>query len=280
MGLGPVDDFTLDEARERARRARQLLRDGIDPLDARKDERASQAAERALAAAANSPRSKTLSEGEGSFELAMPPTPRVGISQGTLGRTSFPDGQLNLRCARTLDRGHSAAWEAHLAASAKNAVKENADAVARIGREDAFHQSQRAARDLNFHPAPQAGREIDQAVTVLAGLERIDDLRRDDRGNAGPEHNRSDRGRAANIAPILALGQRDEKIRREERVPNSVAWSPALDGNGAGAIESEAGKFEKVERDRGFIFVDTRNDPLDWRRGHGAEAAREGAAGP
>ena len=37
MGLGPVDDFTLDEARERARRARQLLKDGIDPIDARKE---------------------------------------------------------------------------------------------------------------------------------------------------------------------------------------------------------------------------------------------------
>src|SRR3954452_2884617 len=53
MGLGPVDDFTLDEARERARRARQLLKDGIDPLDARKDERIKQTSARALAAAAN-----------------------------------------------------------------------------------------------------------------------------------------------------------------------------------------------------------------------------------
>jgi integrase len=35
MGLGPLHDFTLDEARERARRARQQLRDGIDPLEAR-----------------------------------------------------------------------------------------------------------------------------------------------------------------------------------------------------------------------------------------------------
>ncbi|MBR1151552.1 site-specific integrase [Bradyrhizobium sp. JYMT SZCCT0428] len=53
MGLGPVNDFTLDEARERARKARQLLKDGIDPLDARRDERARQSAEKALAAAAN-----------------------------------------------------------------------------------------------------------------------------------------------------------------------------------------------------------------------------------
>ncbi|MBR1286636.1 integrase arm-type DNA-binding domain-containing protein [Bradyrhizobium sp. AUGA SZCCT0177] len=53
MGLGPVSDFTLDEARERARKARQLLTDGIDPLDARKDERVRQTSENALAAAAN-----------------------------------------------------------------------------------------------------------------------------------------------------------------------------------------------------------------------------------
>ncbi|WOH82149.1 integrase arm-type DNA-binding domain-containing protein [Bradyrhizobium sp. BEA-2-5] len=53
MGLGPVKDFTLEEARERARKARQLLKDGIDPIDARTEERASQVAERALAIAAN-----------------------------------------------------------------------------------------------------------------------------------------------------------------------------------------------------------------------------------
>jgi integrase len=53
MGLGPVDDFTLEDARERARRARQLLKDGVDPLDARKDERAKQTSDKALAAAAN-----------------------------------------------------------------------------------------------------------------------------------------------------------------------------------------------------------------------------------
>ncbi|QIG96593.1 tyrosine-type recombinase/integrase [Bradyrhizobium sp. 6(2017)] len=53
MGLGPVEDFTLEEARERARKARQLLKGGVDPIDARNEERASQAAERALAAAAN-----------------------------------------------------------------------------------------------------------------------------------------------------------------------------------------------------------------------------------
>lgn len=51
MGLGPVADFTLDEARERARRARQLLKDGIDPIDARAADLAKAAAESALAAA-------------------------------------------------------------------------------------------------------------------------------------------------------------------------------------------------------------------------------------
>jgi integrase len=51
LGLGPVNDFTLDEARERARAARQLLRDGIDPLEARRGERAKLTTEAALAAA-------------------------------------------------------------------------------------------------------------------------------------------------------------------------------------------------------------------------------------
>lgn len=51
MGLGPAHTFTLEEARERARRARQLLRDGVDPLDARREERSRQASEAALAAA-------------------------------------------------------------------------------------------------------------------------------------------------------------------------------------------------------------------------------------
>src|SRR5260370_38016477 len=50
MGLGPVNDFTLDEARERARKARRLLKDGIDPIDARNEERAKQTSEKALAA--------------------------------------------------------------------------------------------------------------------------------------------------------------------------------------------------------------------------------------
>jgi integrase len=53
MGLGPVKEFTLDEVRARARKARQLLKDGIDPLVARDEERAKQTSEKALAAAAN-----------------------------------------------------------------------------------------------------------------------------------------------------------------------------------------------------------------------------------
>lgn len=47
MGLGALHVFNLKEARERARKVKQLLADGIDPLDARATERA----ERALAAA-------------------------------------------------------------------------------------------------------------------------------------------------------------------------------------------------------------------------------------
>jgi integrase len=43
MGLGALADFTLDEARERARQARQLLADGIDPLVRRQEERATRA---------------------------------------------------------------------------------------------------------------------------------------------------------------------------------------------------------------------------------------------
>jgi integrase len=39
MGLGGVNTFTLKEARERARAARQLLADGIDPIQARKEKR-------------------------------------------------------------------------------------------------------------------------------------------------------------------------------------------------------------------------------------------------
>lgn len=43
MGLGAVADFTLDEARERARKARQQLTDGIDPLEARQADKAARA---------------------------------------------------------------------------------------------------------------------------------------------------------------------------------------------------------------------------------------------
>jgi len=39
MGLGSLSDFDLEEARGRARQARQLLADGIDPIDTRKAER-------------------------------------------------------------------------------------------------------------------------------------------------------------------------------------------------------------------------------------------------
>ncbi len=39
MGLGPYPDFSLKEARQRAREARQKLADGIDPIEARDAER-------------------------------------------------------------------------------------------------------------------------------------------------------------------------------------------------------------------------------------------------
>jgi integrase len=43
LGLGSAGAFSLAEARERARRARQLLADGIDPLAAKRAERAAKA---------------------------------------------------------------------------------------------------------------------------------------------------------------------------------------------------------------------------------------------
>jgi integrase len=49
MGLGSLSAFTLVEARERARRERQKLADGIDPLQVRRAERAAQRAAAAKA---------------------------------------------------------------------------------------------------------------------------------------------------------------------------------------------------------------------------------------
>jgi integrase len=49
MGLGPVHTISLADARERALKARRLLLDGIDPLDARKAEKAARALEAARA---------------------------------------------------------------------------------------------------------------------------------------------------------------------------------------------------------------------------------------
>jgi len=47
MGLGSFDTFTLSEARERARVQRQLLADGIDPIEARKTKETAAALEKA-----------------------------------------------------------------------------------------------------------------------------------------------------------------------------------------------------------------------------------------
>jgi integrase len=49
LGLGPVADFTLVEARERARKARQQIRDGIDPIDAKRAAKAAEVAAKARA---------------------------------------------------------------------------------------------------------------------------------------------------------------------------------------------------------------------------------------
>lgn len=49
LGLGSVEDLSLTDARDRARSARRLARDGIDPLAARDAERAAKAADAARA---------------------------------------------------------------------------------------------------------------------------------------------------------------------------------------------------------------------------------------
>lgn len=43
LGLGPLADFSLEEARARAHKARQLIKDGIDPISERKKARAAAA---------------------------------------------------------------------------------------------------------------------------------------------------------------------------------------------------------------------------------------------
>ena len=58
MGLGPLADFTLDEARDRARKARQQLKDGVDPIDARRAEYTRQVTDQAQAVA----KSKTFEQ--------------------------------------------------------------------------------------------------------------------------------------------------------------------------------------------------------------------------
>jgi integrase len=47
LGLGPLKDFDLDEARERARKARQQLRDGVDPIAVKREQQAVQRLEAA-----------------------------------------------------------------------------------------------------------------------------------------------------------------------------------------------------------------------------------------
>lgn len=47
MGLGSVETFSLKEARERARAARQLLADGVDPIEARNERKSTARADEA-----------------------------------------------------------------------------------------------------------------------------------------------------------------------------------------------------------------------------------------
>lgn len=49
MGLGPARDVSLAEARDAAGKARALVRDGVDPIDARKEQRAAAKVEAARA---------------------------------------------------------------------------------------------------------------------------------------------------------------------------------------------------------------------------------------
>jgi hypothetical protein len=49
MGLGSFSTFSLAEARERARKQRQLLADGVDPIEARKEGRTAALLEQAKA---------------------------------------------------------------------------------------------------------------------------------------------------------------------------------------------------------------------------------------
>jgi integrase len=53
MGLGPLDLVSPEEAREAARLAKKRLREGLDPIEARAEQKATQKTERALAKAAN-----------------------------------------------------------------------------------------------------------------------------------------------------------------------------------------------------------------------------------
>ena len=65
MGLGSVDNFGLAKARERAQQYRQLIADGIDPIEQRQQARLAQsnaAAEQVKAAAEQLQRSKTFEQ--------------------------------------------------------------------------------------------------------------------------------------------------------------------------------------------------------------------------
>jgi hypothetical protein len=86
MGIGSVDDFTLAEARDRARKARQQVADGIDPIDARQAARDA----RRLAAASR----VTFKECGERYITAFAPTWRNAAHRGqwksTLATYAYP----------------------------------------------------------------------------------------------------------------------------------------------------------------------------------------------
>ena len=92
-GLGPADTFSLKEARLRARAARQLPLDGVDPIEHRKAQRAASAAAKA----------KALTFREGA---ALPGSAREQVEEPQTSPAMGEHAQvLRLSCARQYGRG-------------------------------------------------------------------------------------------------------------------------------------------------------------------------------
>jgi integrase len=86
MGLGPLHTWSLEEARDRARKARQMLYDGVDPLEARKAARAEQALEAARAITFEDAANQYFAQHEGKWKNAKH---RAQFSS-SLKRYAFP----------------------------------------------------------------------------------------------------------------------------------------------------------------------------------------------